>query len=84
MNVVMEAQHAMTSLQLGIWERFQPPADPGQSPGGGPGREAPLRGSRWGSKSRRSYNLHQPKIHLRGSFTLNYNVLYFVDYGHEE
>ena len=42
MNVVLEAQHAMTSLQLGIWGMgaLSPQADPGQSPGGGLGGEA--------------------------------------------
>ena len=39
MNVVLEAQHAMTSLRL------EPPVDPGQSPGEGPGGGA-LRSSR--------------------------------------
>ena len=43
MNAVLEAQHAMTSLQLGIRGRFESPTDPGQSPGAGPGRKDPLR-----------------------------------------
>ena len=42
MNVVLEAQHAMISLQLGIWGGFELPADPGQSPDGGLGREVPI------------------------------------------
>ena len=42
MNVVLEAHHAMTSMQLGIWALFEPPADPGQSSGGGLGHKAPL------------------------------------------
>ena len=41
MNVVADAQHAMTnghcSLQLGVWGCFNPPAGPGQSSAGGPG-----------------------------------------------
>ena len=41
MNVVLEAEHAMTSLQLGIWGCFESPADLGQSPDGGPGGKAP-------------------------------------------
>ena len=41
---LLEAQHAMTSLQLGICKGggcFEPPADVGQSPGVGPGVKPP-------------------------------------------
>ena len=80
MNVVAEAQHAMTNghcpLQLGgSGGALSSPVGPGQDPAGGPGSEAP------GSSRDPIVYISQkmPKIHLCGPFKPNYNSENFVD-----
>ena len=44
---MLEAQHALTSLQLGIWGSLEPPADPRHTPGGGPRAYISLKMRSW-------------------------------------
>ena len=78
MNVVPEAQHAITnshcSLKLEVWGALNLLVGPRQSPGGGSGGK-PVR-----SRDPTIYiSQKMPKIHPRGPFTLNYNFMNFVD-----
>ena len=78
MNVVLEAQHAMTFLQLWILEG-----------GGGRLSQEQIQGRAWGvegAKSPEALEVQQltlakkmPIIHPRGPFTPNYNFVNFVD-----